>query len=138
MPPLLAYHDIGLTEAQLISGSTLTPAFASGFMANESQYHQLKLLLQLNSFTNIQNKSIAFNDPDLDVHLYHSDFDRLVVKQNNAEFMDDLDGHTQSISNHSSICNTDALQGTTTVSQVGIAHSLCGALMMNHVLGMLH
>ncbi|MGH1472107.1 MAG: lipase family protein [Cellvibrionaceae bacterium] len=136
LPPLFDYTETGLNEADVINGNQLTSNFVSGFIANNSEYNQLKALLQLNSFTNITNPEVAFTDPTLDVYFYHSDYDRLVAQANTDELTDDLTGYVQSINDESALCNSSNFQLLfANVTEVGVIHGLCAILMIDDVLG---
>ncbi|GAB1269156.1 hypothetical protein NBRC116493_24090 [Aurantivibrio infirmus] len=136
LPPLFDYTETGLNEVDVINGTQLTSNFASGFMANDSEYNQLKALLQLSSFTNISNSDVAFADPTLDVYFYHSDFDRLVAQANTSELTNELLGNVQSINDQSALCNSSNIQLLfANISEVGPIHGICGIIMIDDVLG---
>lgn len=136
LPPIIEYSNTNLTEVDLIDGTQLVSEFVSGFMANDSLYDPFKALLQLNSFTNINNPEVAFADSDLDVYFYHSDYDRLVVQANTDELSDDLTGYVQSINDESAACNSSNIQLLfVNVTEVGVIHGICGVVMVDDVLG---
>lgn len=136
LPPLLAYTDTGLNEVDLIDGTQLTSNFSADFIANDSVYNPLKALLQLNSFTNINNPEVAFTDPDLDVYFYHSDYDRLVAQANTDELTTDISGYVQSINDVSASCNSSNMFLLfSNISEIGLIHGICGIIMIDDVLG---
>jgi pimeloyl-ACP methyl ester carboxylesterase len=137
LPPLLTYTDTGLQAEDIFTQNTLDADFVSGFLQGDQQYDLLKSLLQLNSFTNIQNPATAFPASETSVHLHHSPFDRLVPMHNTTELSDLLQPvvTTQYMDD---TCNSVGLQLVSeAVDKTGIVHSLCGLNMLDRVLEML-
>lgn len=135
LPPLLNYTNTGLNEIDLIDGDELRSEFAASFLANNQEYDQLKLLLQLNSYTNISNPEASFTDPNMNLMVYHSDYDRLVAPANTREFVDAINGYIGSTNDLSADCNSNNIQLLFAASdEVGIIHGICGAVMVDNIL----
>ncbi len=82
LPGVMAYTNAGVVSDDIIDGDGLKDGFASAFLDGSTDYDRLRMLLQLNSYTNIANPSETFNDEAVTIHLYHSDYDRLVPVDN--------------------------------------------------------
>jgi pimeloyl-ACP methyl ester carboxylesterase len=133
LPGLLAYTDPGLAVEELVVDGNLDPAFSSGFLAENAVYDALKSLLLLNSFPNIVNPQEVFNDSDVTLHLYHSQFDRLVPVNNTIEFYDTVQQSVNTIL-HENQCNADGFELIfDTVDSVGVVHTLCGLNVLDDV-----
>lgn len=135
LPPLLSYTNTGLNEIDITDGDELRSEFAASFLANNQEYDQLKLLLQLNSYTNINNPEDTFTDPDMNLTVYHSDYDRLVAPANTREFINIINGYIGSTNEMSTDCNSSNIQLLFAASdEVGIIHGICGAVMIDDLL----
>ncbi len=133
LPGLLEYTDIGLIEADIILDDDLRPAFVTGFLANETQYDKLKMMLQLSSYTNIVNTSDVFDDALVSLNLYHSAFDRLVPFDNTLDFAGILEGNVQ-VTLHQDMCNSSGFKLMfEAVEKVGVVHTLCGLNVLDEV-----
>ncbi|MGH1438995.1 MAG: lipase family protein [Cellvibrionaceae bacterium] len=135
LPPLLSYTNTGLNEIDITDGDELRSEFAASFLANNQEYDQLKLLLQLNSYTNISNPEASFTDPNMNLMVYHSDYDRLVAPANTREFINIINGYIGSTNDLSADCNSNNIQLLFAASdEVGIIHGICGAVMIDDIL----
>ena len=90
LPALLSYTDTELTVDDLVIDDQLTATFISGFLSNDAKYDTLKALLQLNSFTGINNIDVL-SGSNTEINLYHSNYDRLVPVANTNELFALLD-----------------------------------------------
>lgn len=138
LPGLMAYTAPSVTVDDLIVDADLIPAFTSGFLAGDAVYNDLKALLQLNSFPNIVNPLEVFNNADVTLHLYHSQFDRLVPVANTTEFYDTVRESVNTIL-HENQCNADGFELIfESVDSVGVVHTLCGLNVLDAVFDQLH
>ena len=134
LPGYLSYTNSGTSAAQAIDGDSLATGFVNDFLANEPSLDQLKLLLQLNSYTNITNVSALFSDPDATLILYHTPYDRLVPEANTAELLAAFQS-SQTVQYRASQCSDSEYETIfNATSFVGINHTLCGLDMINDVL----
>ena len=98
------------------------------------QFLQMKSLLQLNSFTDINNLEDIVN-ANVKIHLYHSEFDRLVPAANTAELVSILEA-AMTVDHHQSRCNSAGYEAIFNLTdRVGFIHTLCGLSVLNDVLG---
>jgi|TARA_B100001964_G_scaffold29844_1_gene30694 pimeloyl-ACP methyl ester carboxylesterase len=133
LPGLLAYVDVGLSEADLIAGEELDSDFVTGFIEQDADYDDLKSSLQLNSYTNVVNAEEVFQDALVDINLYHSEYDRLVPVDNSLDFFDAIDGNVQSTL-HDDHCNGTGFQLIfESIDKVGVIHTLCALNVLNEV-----
>ncbi|MFT7218495.1 MAG: putative esterase [Candidatus Azotimanducaceae bacterium] len=134
LPGLLAYTDAQQTLADIVEADTISPAFVSGFLATDATYDRIKALLQLNSFSNIDFAALSLQDPTPLIHLYHSDFDRLVPKQNTEELATALSTHL-TVDYHESRCNGDGYELIFNLTdKVGVIHTLCGLSVLDDIM----
>ena len=133
LPALLAYTDTGLTEEEVIVGDELNQLFVSGFLAGDEAYDNIKMLMQLSSFTNVLNPEVVFVDDLVSVSLYHSQYDRLVPVSNTIEFASVLDG-TVAVILDEDMCNSVGFGLIfEAVEKVGVLHTLCGLDVLDGV-----
>ena len=138
LEPMLTYGDLGIARDEIIDGDEVTDEFVSGMLGADPRYDGLRILLQLNSFTNILRPSEAIATRDAAIHLYHSTFDRLVPHQNTLDLAElfspefDVVFHDDECSDH----RYEAL--ATTIPIVGLVHSVCGIHVINRFLEDLH
>ena len=133
LPALLSYTDTELTVDDLVIDDQLTATFISGFLSNDAKYDTLKALLQLNSFTGINNIDVL-SGSNTEINLYHSNYDRLVPVANTNELFALLDaGFT--VDYHQSRCNSEGYETIfNTTDRVGLVHTLCGLSVLNDVM----
>ena len=130
---MLEFLEVGVSLEDIFAGENLDAGFVSGFLDTNSDYDNLRSLLQLNSFTNITNAEAVFNDPGTTLHLYHSEYDRLVPAANTDAFLEVLNGNVTSI-HHSDECNSNNFRLIfEAIDKVGIIHTLCGLNMLDNV-----
>jgi len=130
LPGILNYTNTGLTLDDVVIEGSLTPEFVTGFLAGEAAYDSLKSVLQLNSFTRINNTDV-FSESGATVHLYHSKFDRLVPLGNTEELAETLAPHV-SVDLHENRCNSDGYEIIFNLTErVGALHTLCGLAVLD-------
>ena len=130
LPALFGYTETGLAIEDVVTGDTIAPAFVSGFLANDAEYDTIKSLLQLNSFTTISNPEI-YSSSTATVHLYHSDYDRLVPIENTQELASLLSPHI-TLDHHTNRCNSSGYEVIYNLtSRVGVLHTLCGLAVLD-------
>ena len=133
LPGIVEFIEVGVSLEDIFAGENLDAGFVSGFLDTNSDYDNLRSLLQLNSFTNITNAEAVFNDPGTTLHLYHSEHDRLVPAANTDAFLEVLNGNVTSI-HHSDECNSNSFRLIfEAIDKVGVIHTLCGLNMLDNV-----
>ena len=147
---LVKYADVGeLQTSQLLTTNNMgeVTAFASGlamgFLADQALYDKLKLTLQLNSFTNIQNAQAVFGTGTT-VHLFHSQHDRVVPYANTADLARVLKTAGLTVMLEEDRCNGrgegEEDEGSwdevyeSFNDRVGLVHAFCGLSMLDAVL----
>lgn len=135
LPGFLTYTDAGITTADAIDADNLATTFVDNFINNDASVDKLKILLQLNSFTNVSNADVAYSDSNAQLVLFHSAYDRLVPEANTAELAALL-GPTQNLDYRSGLCSSsDYATIFNLTTFVGINHTLCGLAMIDEVIG---
>ena len=131
-PANLSYRNTGLETGDLIIDEQINPAFASGFLSNDTQYDAIKAFLQIDSFHNIG----LFNEPQTTTKLtlFHSEADRLVPAQNSYDLYDAISPSIDTELN-TDVCNSDdMLLIAELVEKAGLIHSLCGFNTIDEIL----
>lgn len=129
-PALLAHNDTGLTSEEVLANEGIASDFVSGFLANETKYDKMKALLQLNSFTSISNADVL-SASSTSVHLYHSDYDRLVPAKNTEDLLAVLETNVN-VEYHRDRCNSDGYETIFNLTdRVGVVHTLCGLSVLD-------
>ena len=135
LPGFLDYTDPGISAVDAIDANGLASSFVDSFISNDPSLDKLKMLLQLNSFTNVANADIAYAGSAAQLVLYHSAYDRLVPEANSAELAELLSPNT-SIDYRSNLCSSDDYLTIFNLTDfVGINHTLCGLAMIDEVIG---
>ena len=138
LEPLLAYADVGLAREEIIDGDEVTDELVSGVLGTDPRYDRLRIVLQLNSFTNILQPTEATSTRDTAIHLYHSTFDRLVPHQNTLDLAELLSPELDVVF-HSDECSDHRYEAlAATIPIVGVVHSVCGIHVINRFLEDLH
>ena len=133
LPGLLAYAPSGLTPEDVIDGNALNDDFVAGMLGADPRYDALKALLQLNSFTNLVGLARAVSS-DAHIHLYHSEYDRLVPHANTRQLVDALAPHFD-VAFHDGECGSDVYEALFELtSTVGVLHAVCGMEVADEVL----
>ncbi|HAK51409.1 MAG TPA: hypothetical protein DCM54_05820 [Gammaproteobacteria bacterium] len=133
LPGMIEFTDVGVFLDDIVDDEELDAGFVSGFLDASPDYDNLRSLLQLNSFTNIANAESVFNDPGTTLHLYHSEYDRLVPATNTDAFLEVLNGNV-AIIHHSDECNSTSFRLIfEAIDKVGVVHTLCGLNMLDEV-----
>jgi len=137
LPGLLTYTDAELTLEDVVEADTINPAFVSGFLttdATDAAFDRIKALLQLNSFSNIDFAAASIKNPSTLIHLYHSDYDRLVPKQNTEELATALSPHL-TVDFDENRCNSEGYELIFNLTdKVGVIHTLCGLAVLDDVM----
>lgn len=122
LPGLITYTDSGVVMSDLIDGEDLRPTFVEGFLDDNTDFDNLRALLQLNSFTNISNPAAVFASTV--ANLYHSPYDRLVPVDNTLTLANTLGGNAI---HHFDQCDSSGFRLIfETTDKVGVIHTLCG------------
>ena len=88
------------------------------------------LILQLNSFTAISNADVLSASNAI-VHLYHSDYDRLVPAANTDELAEILEPSV-GVDYHQNHCNSEGYEAIFNLTdRVGVVHTLCGLSVLD-------
>jgi len=136
LPALVNYSETGLDINDLVIENTLSDDFVNGFLASDPLYEKLKLLLELNSLTNVKNPE-SFFPKDTLINLYHSPFDRLVPIANSQDFMSNFSSEFE-INFDQSECNANAFEVIfETIDKAGIVHTLCALNVLDAVISQL-
>ena len=131
LPALITYSDTGLSSDEVIDEGGLNPAFVSGFLGDDPAYDNIRMLMQLSSFTNVA--SDVFSDAQVFVDLYHSEYDRLVPVDNTLEFASLLNGNV-AMTLHDDACNSTAFRLLfEATDKVGVVHTICGLTVLDEV-----
>lgn len=137
LPGFLNYTDTDLTEADAINADTLASTFVDNFINDDPSLDKLKMLLQLNSFTNILNTDLVYADSNAELLLYHSAYDRLVPEANTDELALLL-SPSNSVEYRRALCSSEDYETIFNLTDfVGINHTLCGLAMIDEVVGQL-
>ncbi|MBQ74498.1 MAG: hypothetical protein CMQ20_05660 [Gammaproteobacteria bacterium] len=137
LPALISYSDTGLTSDDVISEGALNPDFVSGFLGDDLAYDNVRILMQLGSFTNVVNRGEVFSDALVNIDLYHSEYDRLVPVSNTLEFASLLNG-TVAMTLHEDVCNSPGFQILfESIDKVGVVHTICGLTVLDQVFSQL-
>ena len=133
LPALFAYTNTGLSLDEVVTDDTIADAFVSGFLANEAEYDTIKSLLQLNSFTAISNAEVL-SASNAVVHLYHSNYDRLVPAANTTQLSAVLETNVTT-DYHQTRCNSDGYEAIFNLTdRVGVVHTLCGLSVLDEAM----
>jgi len=117
--------------SDVINGDEINTDFITGFLADEPPYDKLKALLQLSSFTDISSIAENLEGTEALVHLYHSEFDRLVPLANTEELNTNLSEHV-TVNFHRNLCNGDGYEIIFNLTdKVGVLHTLCGLAVLD-------
>jgi pimeloyl-ACP methyl ester carboxylesterase len=132
LPGFMNYTDTGtLSLDDIVIGDDISAEFVTGFLANEPAYDKLKAQLQLSSFTNIASAPESFGGSETLLHLYHSEFDRLVPIENTEELAAVLSDHV-SVNFHQNRCNSSGYETIFNLTEkVGVLHTLCGLSVLD-------
>jgi len=135
LPGFLAHANVGLTEDEVIVDDAIAPDFLRGMLETDSRFDAAKALLQLNSFTNLVDLAGALPDSDTRIHLYHSEFDRLVPERNTRELASLLEGGFN-VTYHDEECGSTEyrLFARLVEDVVGAVHAVCGLEMLDEAL----
>ena len=133
-PGFLNYTDTGLLLDDVVTGEEINPEFVTAFLANDPELDNFKAMLQLSSFTQIVSAGDNFSSSNALVHLYHSQFDRLVPFANTSELAAILEPAV-TVDFHENRCNSDGYEAIFNLTdKVGVLHTLCGLSVLDDAL----
>lgn len=133
-PGFLSYTNTGLLLEDVVTGEEINPEFVTAFLANDPELDNFKAMLQLSSFTQIVSAGDNFSRSNALVHLYHSQFDRLVPFANTSELAAVLEPAV-TVDFHENRCNSDGYQAIFNLTdKVGVLHTLCGLSVLDDAL----
>ena len=133
-PGFLSYTETGLLLDDLVTGENINPDFVTAFLANDPELDDFKAMLQLSSFTQIVSAGDNFSGSNALVHLYHSQFDRLVPFANTSELAAILEPAV-TVDFHENRCNSDGYEAIFNLTdKVGVLHTLCGLSVLDNAL----
>lgn len=131
LPGFVAYTNTGFQLTDLVDGDNLNQELPTGFLSDDPDYDLLKVMLQLNSFTNLVSAEANFADSNALVHLYHSEYDRLVPHANTASLASVLQGLVN-LDFHENRCNSGGYETIFNLTdKVGVLHTLCGLSVLD-------
>ena len=117
-----------------MTNEDINPAFVTAFLTNDPVTDHFKAMLQLSSFTQLLSAEDNFGDSTAKVHLYHSEFDRLVPFANTLELASLLET-ALTVDFHERRCNSAGYEAIFNVTEkVGVIHTLCGLSVLNEAL----
>lgn len=133
-PGFLSYTDTGLLLDDVVAGEEINPEFITAFLANDPELDNFKAMLQLSSFTQIVSAGDNFSGSNALIHLYHSQFDRLVPFANTSELAAILEPAV-TVDFHENRCNSDGYEAIFNLTdKVGVLHTLCGLSVLDNAL----
>jgi pimeloyl-ACP methyl ester carboxylesterase len=133
-PGFLSYTDTGLSLDDAVAGKEINPEFVTAFLANDPGLDDFKAMLQLSSFTQIVSAEDNLAGSKAVVHLYHSQFDRLVPFANTSELAAILEPAV-TVDFHENRCNSDGFEAIFNLTdKVGVVHTLCGLSVLDDAL----
>jgi len=133
-PGFLSYTDTGLSVDDAVAGEEINPEFVTAFLANDPALDDFKAMLQLSSFTQIASAEDNLAGSKALVHLYHSQFDRLVPFANTSELAAILETAV-TVDFHENRCNSDGFEAIFNLTdKVGVVHTLCGLSVLDDAL----
>lgn len=133
-PGFLSYTNTGLLLEDVVTGEEINPEFVTAFLANDPELDNFKAMLQLSSFTQIVSAGDNFSSSNALVHLYHSQFDRLVPFANTSELAAVLEPAV-TVDFHENRCNSDGYEAIFNLTdKVGVLHTLCGLSVLDDAL----
>ncbi|MDG1234264.1 MAG: alpha/beta fold hydrolase [Pseudomonadales bacterium] len=133
-PGFLSYTDTGLLLDDVVTGEEINPEFITAFLADDPELDNFKAMLQLSSFTQIVSAGDNFSGSNALVHLYHSQFDRLVPFANTSELAAILEPAI-TVDFHENRCNSDGYEAIFNLTdKVGVLHTLCGLSVLDNAL----
>ena len=134
LPGFLRYTNTGLLLEDVVTGEEINPEFVTAFLANDPELDNFKAMLQLSSFTQIVSAGDNFSGSNALVHLYHSQFDRLVPFANTSELAAVLEPAV-TVDFHENRCNSDGYEAIFNLTdKVGVLHTLCGLSVLDDAL----
>ena len=133
-PGFLNYTDTGLSLDDVVTSEKINPAFVTAFLADDPTLDSFKAMLQLSSFTQILSTEDNLDSSTARVHLYHSEFDRLVPFANTSELAAILEP-TVKLDFHENRCNSAGYEAIFNLTdKVGVLHTLCGLSVLDEAL----
>ncbi|MDG1231669.1 MAG: lipase family protein [Pseudomonadales bacterium] len=134
LPGFLRYTNTALLLEDAVTGEDINPEFVTAFLTNDPELDNFKAMLQLSSFTQIVSAGDNFSGSNALVHLYHSQFDRLVPFANTSELAAVLEPAV-TVDFHENRCNSDGYEAIFNLTdKVGVLHTLCGLSVLDDAL----
>ncbi|MBT5686093.1 MAG: hypothetical protein HOJ11_13890, partial [Gammaproteobacteria bacterium] len=131
LPGFLRYTNTALLLEDAVTGEDINPEFVTAFLTNDPELDNFKAMLQLSSFTQIVSAGDNFSGSNALVHLYHSQFDRLVPFANTSELAAVLEPAV-TVDFHENRCNSDGYEAIFNLTdKVGVLHTLCGLSVLD-------
>ena len=89
---------------------------------------------RLSSYTQILSVKDILNTSAAVIHLYHSEFDRLVPSANTSELSSTLE-NAVTVDFHKNKCNSQGYEAIFNLTEkVGVLHTLCGLSVLDEAL----
>lgn len=133
MPGYMRYLDTQLELSDIVTRDGLTEKFVTGMLGADDRFDRLKMMLQLNSFTNLIGLADSIRSTDTSIFLYHARHDRLVTHQNSL----DLEGVLApdfALTDRFDACDGNFYDRLDDLEVTGLVHSICAFEMFDRVL----
>ena len=133
-PGFLNYANTGLSIDDAVLDDKIRPEFITNFLEKDPAMDRLKSLLQLSSYTQILSAEDILDTSAAVIHLYHSEFDRLVPSVNTSELSSTLE-NAVTVDFHKNKCNSQGYEAIFNLTdKVGVLHTLCGLSVLDEAL----
>ncbi len=131
-PGYFKYLDTGLTSSDILDDEGFVDSFVSGYLDFDAKFDRFKVLLQLNSFTNLLDLTGTVEATDTFFHLFHAEQDWVVPQQNSIDLMNTL-MPAFNVALHSGECHGNLFDQLSKL-ETGAVHSVCALEMFNRVM----
>lgn len=135
-PGYFRYLETGLTSEDVLVDEGFASSFVTGYLDLEDKFDTFKVLLQLNSFTNLMDLIGTVESTDTLFHLFHAKEDSVVPRQSSIDLSNTL-MPAFNVALHSGECNGNLFNQLSRL-ETGAVHSVCALEMFNRVLKDLH
>jgi predicted esterase len=133
-PGFLNYANTGLSIDDVVIDDKINTEFINTFLEKDPVMDRFKALLQLSSYTQIISAEDILDTSAAVIHLYHSEFDRLVPSANTSELASTFE-NAVTIDFHKNKCNSQGYEAIFNLTdKVGVIHTLCGLSMLDETL----
>ena len=135
VPGFLTHADTGFALDDVVADGAIAPDFARGLLGDDSRFDRVKALLHGNSYTNLVGLHETLPASATHIHLYHSEFDRLVPERNTRELARLLAAGFN-VTYHDDECAglEHRLVAGLVEDIVGVMHTVCGLEMLDDAL----